>query len=271
MWLGGANRRALAAALLAPFLGKLGVVLSGRQLRWELDAPFAIAHNPEPALAVGKKLLGVTARDEPNIDGASGDYIEPMQHAKDMCRLKAALPEHWISCGGLAPKTPSRLAGLLQLTRFDDPYFEVLMDPKLGCPTELHSLNSPIGPRREIQRVLSTYPGRWIITAIPIRPARGETVTWPAWIVQSVMNFLKIGFGVGAWCRLSEDPQIAAVAFWCLLETTYTTEDGRTLPQDFYGIWKPTQRGYQLTTVGRALWRHLFRNRNYPIVPPQPA
>jgi len=112
---------------------------------------------------------------------------------------------------------------------------------------------------RLVRGALGSDAGPWLVCGIPNRPAWRPYNTVLSWVVQQL-----VGVSMAGWVRLADRPDVLAVTFWVLLETH--NPDGR--PQTAFGIYKPRGATYVLTTVGRALWRSLMGNRDYPTIQP---
>jgi len=121
------------------------------------------------------------------------------------------------------------------------------------------AFNAGGSPKRLLTQPMRLDPGPWIICGVLNRPAWKPYNTVLAWLSRWLF-----GSGAGTFVKLADRPDVLAVTFWVLLQTS--NPDGS--PQTAFGIYKPKGTTYVLTTVGRALWRSLMGNRRYPVVRP---
>ena len=249
-WAQSTPNETLLKAILAPWQGRLGVVLGQKQELWNAGQAFTILNHPTSPLNT-RPLAILGSRDEPNVTGASGHRQEPGTVISDTLTSRERYPGAPVTTGALA-FVGNWWRQAFSHGRFDAAYWQQISG--IGGPW---AFNAGGSPRRLLEQPLTLDAGPWIVCGVLNRPAWRPYNTVLAWLARKLL-----GTGAATFVRLADREDVLAVTFWVLLQTS--NPDGS--PQTAFGIYKPRGTAYVLTTVGRELWRAVMRNRRYPVV-----
>lgn len=148
-------------------------------------------------IEAGHSFRAVIVKDELNADGPSGRYLAPEAYAEAFVEIRSVL-EDWVPVHtmGLQP-VGGWWEELFRSRKFDDAYHAQLpiADGWAFNPNKVQL--------KEVGRVLREYPGPWVLSPAPFR-------TWWDRLWEPV--------SVKQWARVSAQPNVSAVAMWCLRE-----------------------------------------------------